>query len=41
VELGQGGLEGLFGGLGTGLGLLDPGIVQGQAGQPLPVEWGG
>jgi heme A synthase len=40
-QVGLGGLEGLFGGLGTGLGLRDPEIVQGQGGQPLPVEWGG
>jgi hypothetical protein len=34
-QVGLGGLQGLFGGLGVGLGLPDPGVVQGQGGQPL------
>jgi len=34
-QVGLGGLESLFGGLGAGLGLPDPNIVQGQGGQPL------
>jgi hypothetical protein len=34
-QVGLGGLEGLLGGLGAGLGLPDPGVVQGQGGQPL------
>ena len=34
-QVGLGGLEGLLGGLGPGLGLTDPEIVQGQGGQPL------
>jgi hypothetical protein len=41
AALGQVGLvgpQGLFGGLGAGLGLPDPGIVQGQGGQPLALS---
>jgi hypothetical protein len=34
-QVGLGGLEGLLGGLGAGLGLSDPDVVQGQGGQPL------
>jgi hypothetical protein len=34
-QLGLGGLQRLFGGLGPGLGLPDPDVVQGQGGQPL------
>jgi hypothetical protein len=33
-QVGLGGLQGLLGGLGAGLGLPHPGIVQGQGGQP-------
>ena len=36
-QVGLGGLEGLLGGLGAGLGLPDPDVVQGQGGQPLPL----
>jgi hypothetical protein len=35
--LGQFGLEGLLGGLGAGLGLQHPSVVQGQGGQSLPL----